>query len=56
VLTQLRMVEFFWDNERHFSPIEPLYQATLRDLNIGAYNVFAIKYVCTIGQNHPKLT
>jgi hypothetical protein len=45
VLTQLRMAEFFWDNERQFAPIEPLYQAILRDLNIGAYNVFAIKYV-----------
>ncbi|KIW00416.1 uncharacterized protein PV09_08121 [Verruconis gallopava] len=42
VLTQLRMVEFFWDNEKHFKPLQELYQATLKDLNIGAYSVFAI--------------
>lgn len=43
VLTQLRMVEFFWDNARLFRPLEDLYQASLRELNIGAHHVFAIK-------------
>ena len=43
VLTQLRMVNFFWDNGRHFAPIEALYQTSLKDLDIGAYSVYAIK-------------
>ena len=43
VLTQLKMVTFFWENGRHFSTIEPLYQATLRELDIGSHSVFAIK-------------
>ncbi|QDS71322.1 hypothetical protein FKW77_001994 [Venturia effusa] len=42
VLTQLRMVRFFWENGRHFESIERLYQATLRDLDIGSKEVFAI--------------
>jgi hypothetical protein len=43
VLTQLRMVEFFWENQRWFGLVEGLYEASLRDLNIGAYHVYAIK-------------
>lgn len=43
VLTQLRTIEFFWDNARLFKPLEELYQASLRELNIGAYHVVAIK-------------
>jgi hypothetical protein len=43
VLTQLRMVTFFWENGKHFPTIEPLYQATLRELDIGSHSVFAIK-------------
>ncbi|TID14279.1 Ubiquitin-like modifier-activating enzyme [Venturia nashicola] len=42
VLTQLRMVTFFWENGRHFESIEGLYQATLRELDIGSKEVFAI--------------
>ena len=43
VLTQLRMVEFFWDNARQFKQLEDMYHANLKDLNIGAYHVYAIK-------------
>jgi hypothetical protein len=43
VLTQLRLVQFFWENGRHFSAIEPLYHKTLRELDIGSHQVFAIK-------------
>ena len=43
VLTQLRLVTFFWENGRHFPAIEPLYQATMRDLDIGSHSVIAIK-------------
>jgi hypothetical protein len=45
VLTQLRLVEFFWENGRHFTSIEALYPRTLRDLDIGSHSVFAIKSV-----------
>jgi hypothetical protein len=43
VLTQLRLVTFFWENGRHFPAIEPLYQTTLRELDVGSHSVFAIK-------------
>jgi hypothetical protein len=43
VLTQLRLVEFFWENRANFSPIEPLFHRTLRDLDLGSHSVFAIK-------------
>jgi CBS domain containing-hemolysin-like protein len=43
VLTQLRLVTFFWENGRHFPAIEPLYQITLRELDVGSHSVFAIK-------------
>jgi len=45
VLTQLRLVEFFWDNASHFSPIEPLFQRSLREVDIGSHAVIAIKCV-----------
>ena len=43
ILTQLRLVQFFWDNGRHFSSIEPLYPRTLRELDIGSHTILAIK-------------
>ncbi|KAF2664900.1 hypothetical protein BT63DRAFT_459517 [Microthyrium microscopicum] len=42
VLTQLKLVEFFWRNGRHFSQIEPLFQKTMRDLDIGSHSVISI--------------
>jgi hypothetical protein len=43
VLTQLRLVEFFWENRTHFSPIEPLFHRTLRELDLASHSVYAIK-------------
>jgi CBS domain-containing protein len=43
VLTQLRLVEFFWENCRHFSRIDPLFAKTIRELEIASHSVFAIK-------------
>jgi CBS domain-containing protein len=43
VLTQLRLVEFFWENCRHFARIEPLFSKTIRELEVGSHSVFAIK-------------
>ena len=45
ILTQLRMVRFFWENRRSFSPIDPLYARTIGDLNIGSHAVISIKWV-----------
>ncbi|KAF2086227.1 hypothetical protein K490DRAFT_44470, partial [Saccharata proteae CBS 121410] len=42
ILTQLRLVGFFWHNGRNFPAIDKLYSLTLRDLNIGSHSVFAI--------------
>ena len=42
VLTQLRLIRFFWENGRHFPGIESLYTRTLRDLDMGNLAVFAI--------------
>lgn len=45
ILTQLRLIEFFWENGRHFTAIEALYPRTLREIDIGSHSVFAIKLV-----------
>jgi CBS domain-containing protein len=42
VLTQLRLVRFFWDNHQNFSATEKLYAMTLKDLGVGAKEVIAI--------------
>jgi hypothetical protein len=43
VLTQLRLVSFFWENGRAFPAIEELFPQTLQNLNIGSHSVYAIK-------------
>lgn len=43
VLTQLRLLRFFYENRSGFPPIEHLYGCTLKDLNIGSHTVIAIK-------------
>jgi len=42
VLTQLRLIRFFWEYGRHFPSIEALYPRYLHDLDIGSHSVFAI--------------
>ncbi|KAF2399918.1 hypothetical protein EJ06DRAFT_530699 [Trichodelitschia bisporula] len=42
VLTQLRLVRFFWEHRHNFPVIEPLYQRTLRELDIASHSVIAI--------------
>lgn len=43
VLTQLRLVEFFWNEAVNFPVIERLYGCLLRDLQIGTHQTIAIK-------------
>ncbi|KAL2194531.1 hypothetical protein P885DRAFT_42654 [Corynascus similis CBS 632.67] len=42
VLTQLRLVEFFWNEAVNFPVIERLYGCLLRDLQIGTHQTIAI--------------
>ena len=42
VLSQLRLVRFFWDNHQNFAATESLYGLTLKDLDVGAKEVLAI--------------
>jgi CBS domain-containing protein len=43
VLSQLRLVEFFWHEAGNFPAIERLYGCLLRDLQIGTHQIIAIK-------------
>jgi hypothetical protein len=43
VLSQLRLVEFFWENGRSFSTIDQSYSQQLKDLSIGSSQVISVK-------------
>jgi CBS domain-containing protein len=43
ILTQLRLVEFFWENRTNFPVVDQLYPQLIKDLNIGSRSVIAIK-------------
>lgn len=43
VLSQLKLIEFFWSEGVHFSNIEGLYPSQLRDLGIASKQVLAVK-------------
>ena len=45
VLSQMRLVEFFWAEGINFPNIERLYPAILRDLGIGSQQIISIKLV-----------
>ncbi|KAF2798232.1 hypothetical protein K505DRAFT_233713 [Melanomma pulvis-pyrius CBS 109.77] len=42
VLTQLRLVQFFWENRQNFPAVDQLYPYLIKDLNIGSHTVYAI--------------
>ncbi|RDW63953.1 hypothetical protein BP5796_10455 [Coleophoma crateriformis] len=42
ILSQLKLVEFLWDNASSFPVIEQLYSTILRDLNVGTHHTIAI--------------
>lgn len=42
VLSQLRLVRFFWENHQNFSATEQLYAKSIKDLELGAKEVLAI--------------
>jgi hypothetical protein len=43
ILSQLRLVQFLWENGRSFPVIDQLYPRQIRELEIGSLQVFAIK-------------
>lgn len=43
VLSQLRLIEFFWNEAVNFPVIDRLYGCLLRDLQIGTHQIIAIK-------------
>jgi hypothetical protein len=49
ILSQLRLVEFFWNEGVNFASIDQLYPLLLRDLNIATKDAISVKYV------HPAL-
>lgn len=44
ILSQLRLVEFFWNEAVNFPNIERLYPVIIRDLGIGTQQIIAVKY------------
>lgn len=43
ILTQLRLLQFFWDNRQSFPVVDQLYPSLIKDLNLGTQSVIAIK-------------
>lgn len=43
ILTQLRLVQFFWENRGSFKQVENLYPQLIKDLSLGSHSVYAIK-------------
>lgn len=44
VVSQLKVLEFFWNEGVNFAVIDRLYPTLLRDLQIGSHQIVAIKY------------
>lgn len=43
ILSQLRLVEFFWNEGINFRAIDELYPKLMRDLRIGSQQIIAIR-------------
>lgn len=43
ILSQLKLVEFFWNEGINFPAIDKLYPMILRDLGIGTQQIVAVK-------------
>lgn len=43
VLSQLRMVDFFWNEGVNFPTVDRLYPSSLRDLGIGTHQIISVK-------------
>lgn len=45
ILSQLKLLEFFWNEGINFRAIDELYPRLLRDLGVGSQQIIAVKYV-----------
>lgn len=45
LVSQLRVVDFFWNEGVHFPSIDQLYPTILRDLGVGTQQIVSVKYV-----------
>jgi CBS domain-containing protein len=43
IVTQLKLVQFFWENRQSFPAVDQLYTHLIKDLGIGSNSVLAIK-------------
>jgi hypothetical protein len=50
ILSQLKLVNFLWENANSFPTLDQLYPAILRDLAIGTFEAISIKYVIKFGK------
>lgn len=53
IVSQLKVLEFFWNEGINFPVIDKLYPTFLRDLHIGSLQIIAIKYVTATITSHP---
>lgn len=42
ILSQRRLIKYFWDNARRFPSLEPIFNSTIADLNIGNSKVISV--------------
>ncbi|CEP22129.1 unnamed protein product [Cyberlindnera jadinii] len=42
ILSQRRLIKYFWDNARRFPSLEPIFQSTLSEVNIGNSKVMSV--------------
>lgn len=42
VLSQRRLMKYFWDNARRFPSLEPIFQSTLTELGLGNHDVISV--------------
>lgn len=45
ILSQLKLIEFFWNEGVNFRVIDELYPRLLRDVGVGSQQIIAVKYV-----------
>lgn len=45
ILSQLKLMEFFWNEGIHFRAIDDLYPRLMKELGVGSQQMIAVKYV-----------
>lgn len=42
ILSQVKLIQFLWDNSRCFPALDQLYAMSIRDLNVGSHEIISI--------------